>query len=313
MLSSIILGHLAPSTTTTTIPPLLAPALPTLRKIWADGTWRARASLLERLRLFSAMNSIDTWSMGMQAVAMISSLEVAKQTKLSYAKTLAAMSRRFGHECPLLDAFIAALRADGATIPMTQANPVTREDVLALCTRAFDQELPIHQALLYLMWKTASRYDDVTRLTRESVIFQEDNVAVIEWPATKSTRSDPFRVSGWTVIVEENIPVLLFDALDTISALPPNQRLTTMASGTFTRWLQAQPNRSHLTCHSFKRGSLGYLISAAAEGRLDPRLIPIMAKHKDQLHDFPVTTIRYAPNKVDVARMFGTQNATRLL
>jgi hypothetical protein len=68
-----------------------------------------------------------------------------------------------------------------------------------------------------------------------------------------------------------------------------------------------------LTAHSPKRGAVGVLVEAAMQGQLDPRLIPLVAKHKDQLHDFPVATLRYAPNKVQLARMLGTQNATRIL
>ena len=55
------------------------------------------------------------------------------------------------------------------------------------------------------------------------------------------------------------------------------------------------------------------LVTCASMGLLDVRLIPIMAKHKDDLHSFPATTLRYAPNKVHLAKMLGTQSATRLL
>jgi hypothetical protein len=315
ILSAVILGQLGRSSPSSgsQIPLLLQPAIPTIRNIWADRTWRARADLLRRLRAFSDSNNINDWPMSTQALAMISSLQVSPQTKYSYAKTFAALSRRFGMEAPLLDAYIAALRASGATIPMEQAAPAAREDVLFLMSKAHEQENPTFAVLVYLMWKTASRYDDVTRLTKESIIFAEDNVLVIEWPTTKTTRSDPFRVSGWTVLVEENLPSMLFDTMDAFHDLPPKTRITTTQTGSFTRWLHTFEETRQLTCHSFKRGAVGHLVHMAAQGLLDPRIIPVIAKHKDPLRDFPVTTIRYAPNKVEMAMMFGTQHATRLL
>ena len=68
-----------------------------------------------------------------------------------------------------------------------------------------------------------------------------------------------------------------------------------------------------LTAHSFKRGAVDYLLKAAEQGILDPRLIPLVAKHQDHLHDFPSSTLRYTSNPQSFARVLGTGQASMLL
>ena len=67
------------------------------------------------------------------------------------------------------------------------------------------------------------------------------------------------------------------------------------------------------SAHSIKRGAVDILIEAAAEGKVDPRLIPLLSKHKDDLMNFPSSTLRYTSNKVALAKMLKTQLATILL
>ena len=81
----------------------------------------------------------------------------------------------------------------------------------------------------------------------------------------------------------------------------------------FLRFLKSFPETDRLTAHSFKRGAVGMLFRLAAENIIDPNLIPLLSKHKDQLHQFPSTTIRYAPEPVVAALVFGTHKATRHL
>jgi hypothetical protein len=181
-----------------------------------------------------------------------------------------------------------------------------------------DAALPTDKRLataLYLMWKCAARWDDVFHLTKKSLIMVDhaQSRLVIEWGRTKTTRSDPFRVSGWTVVDELRMPRMIEIVEEVFSSLRRDEPLTTTRTRQLARWLKSFRETSTLTAHSFKRGAIGVLIEQAAAGNLDLRLIPIMAKHKDALHDFPVTTLRYAPSKINLALAIGTQHATRLL
>jgi hypothetical protein len=77
--------------------------------------------------------------------------------------------------------------------------------------------------------------------------------------------------------------------------------------------IAADAATQRLTAHSIKRGALDVLLNAACTSKLDPRLIALVAKHKDQLHEFTAATIRYLANKDNLARMLGTQKATKWL
>lgn len=296
------------------LPAALAPVAQAISNIWANTTWASRASLMVRLQQHCDTNNLHHLPFGAQAAAMVSSLtNVQIQGKYSYAKTFRALASRLAIPTPLLDMYIASLRVDGATIPTSQAVPASRAQARFLIQQALREEDVFLAAVLYLMWKTASRLDDVLHLKKESLIYSDSTCFVIEWGQTKTSRGDPFRVSGWTVI-EELLDPFMLDWIPTVfSRLRGQEPLTTITYTQFMRFLRRFPETNSLSAHSFKRGAIGVLIEAAMQGKLEPRLVPIMAKHKDPLHDFPVTTLRYAPNKVHLASLLGTQHATRLL
>jgi hypothetical protein len=214
-----------------------------------------------------------------------------------------------------LDAYISSLSASGALIPQRQATPATRAQIVQMIERAQAEGRPHLAAAIYIAFKSASRVGDVfSVLKRRHFIHVTDTSIIIEWPSTKTTRRDPFRVSGWVVIVENTQPSLLRQVARTLQAMTdPDELLLNMSTTTFTMWMNSSTTTRDLTAHSIKRGAIGILINAAALGQLEPRLIALLAKHKDALHDFPATTLRYAPDKVQLARMLGSQKATLLL
>jgi hypothetical protein len=292
--------------------PALNAAAETIKSLWAASTWNARASLWQRLEQFVTERNLRMLPFGAQAAAFVSSLQVTKQTLYSYAKTFRALASRFQIPTPVLDMYIAALYANGATIPIEQATPATRDQVRFLVEKAIDTDTRLSVAV-YIAWKCAARWDDVRNLTKESLIFSDENQAVIEWGQTKTTRGNPFRVSGWTVIEEPRYPVMLYVMRNSFQRLKEKEHLYSMPTQMLTRWMHTFPETEKLSGHSFKRGAMGVLVEAASQGKLEPRIIPTLLKHQDPLWDFPMTTLRYAPNKVDLARMLGTQNATTLL
>ena len=300
------------------VPPLLARAHEQVSTIWADSTWASRAALWHRLLQYSDSHGISTWPFGAQAVAFISNQRhITSATAYNYSRTIATLAHRFGRQVPLLELYSSAVRIAGAGTPIKQAVPATRPQVRELILRALESNDPRLATAIYLCWKTASRWNDILNVTKESLIDYEttasESTAIIEWGRTKANRQQDFRVDGWTVVVEVKNREAMAMLRRTFDGLQPHEKLTTVSTEKLRNFMKQFPNTQELTAHSFKRGAVAVLIECAALGLVNPRLIPIMAKHKDELHNFPVTTLRYAPNKSHVAKMLGTQSATKLL
>lgn len=287
--------------------------------MWAASTWRARAQLWRRFTAFVKKNNISSWPPGLQAASFITSAtaNVAVTSRLTYAKDLAAIMRRLGQPVPLMGMLCTALRADGGTIPTTQAVPASRSQIAFLFNTAVAQHNTTLAFAIWIAWKTCSRWDDILTLQKRHFIYSNGHdTIVIEWGATKSTRLDPYRASGWTVIQEDRNQALIRSLTAIVRALPSMDSffISDWTTSRFIRWTQSHERTESLTAHSIKRGAVGFLMMMAARGLLhDPRIISVLAKHKDALHEFQSTTLRYAPNKVHTARMLGTQHATRLL
>lgn len=299
------------------LPPILHAAAKDIRGLWALSTWSSRASLLLRLEHFASRHHLTQYPIGVQAAAFISNLKVAPSTKAGYCSALATTARRLGHTVPMLDMLAAAYRAVGSTT-LTQAHPATRLQLFALVNAAMKKNNNNLAVGIWLAWKTASRWDDITHLTKESFLVheQQQRFLVIQWGQTKTNRKLEFRPDSWTVVVEEDPKVGWIWELTqrTIRSLGKGELLTTTTTEALRRFMRSIPTTQSLTGHSIKRGAVATLVDAALEQRLhDPRLISLIAKHKDDLHSFPQATLRYCADKVKLALMLGTQHCTRLL
>jgi hypothetical protein len=253
-----------------------------------------------------------------QAAAFISSLShVTDTTKSSCASSLAATARRLGTPTPLLSLLQFALNASASTIPTRQAVPATSRHIFVLVNSALHNDDSNLAVAIWLCWKTASRWSDLMMLKRHNFleVNQQQQRIVIRWAETKTNRTQSFRPDSWTVVVEADPqPAWMFElARRTINALPPNLFFTTTTTEQMRRFMRSLPQTVSLTAHSIKRGAVNALVEAAVDGRLDPRLIPLLAKHKDVANQFPATTLRYASDQVSLALMLGTQHATTLL
>ena len=282
-----------------------------LHHVWAETTWTARINLLARFKQHCSDNNIADplacldWAI----TTFVEATETSAATRLTYAKTLAALYHRFGHTTPILQLYQASLRNDGATIPTRQAVAATPAQVDWLMRRANNLGNQRLVAALFIQWKTASRWDEVMRLVGKSVVLASSDEIIIEWlDRTKSTRGDPFRPSSWAVIKHDR-PMDSVVAM--LQQLQPEEELTGWTTETFARWLKDDPCTEELSAHSFKRGAIEILVKLAAEQLISPQLIPLLAKHKSPLTEFPSTTLRYASsNKLALARMLRTQDAT---
>ncbi len=280
--------------------------------LWASSTWTQRSRLLERFSIFLQEQlhlspdqpveaSLD-WTLPM----FVESTETAATTKLGYTKSLSALWHRLGHSTPITQMYAASLRAAGAMIPEHQAVAATQPQVERLLKRAEDVDARL-MAGLFLMWKTASRFDDVARVTRASLLVLEDDEIIVSWgDRTKSTRSDPFRASAWTVVRHQQSMEPVVRAL---RQLQDDEALIDSSTADLVRWLKRDDATAQLTAHSFKRGALNTLMMKAATGVVDVLRIPVLAKHQHAASQFPAVTLRYV-DPVAAARAMRTQELT---
>jgi integrase len=274
--------------------PIRLQVLETIRNRWAISTTQSRNRLYNELL---GMASLEP-GLPLQTTAalMVQRKGVTIQTKLSYAKNLHAILRQLNQETELLSSYIAGLRAMGAEIPQKQAAPITR-DVLEniVCPP------PVKVALL-MAWKTASRLDEIARLTPESIVESTPSEVIIWFGRhTKTSRSRPlmpqlFQVirGEWTEFIHNNLPEA------------------------FRNWPTTAAMARHLpqpyTMHSIKHGAAQTMLKLAAEGKVDLSLIPTVLKHASAQRIVSETTVRYmAQSKADLARTFRTGEVTQHL
>ena len=92
----------------------------------------------------------------------------SRQAQLSYAKALSGTMKHSGFDNQPLKSLASALRAAGAAVPLKQASPMLKEDLLMWV----DQEGDPHLRLAGLVaWKTCSRWGEVHQLTSAQFIL----------------------------------------------------------------------------------------------------------------------------------------------
>lgn len=287
-----------------------------IKAMWAESTWSARRNLMRRFNEFRQLNNItDIANLDWAICLFVESTATAATTRLNYSKHLAALYRRMDQRLPITAMHQAALRSTGGLIPQHQAVPAMPAHVNLLLERAVAMG-PRLIAAIFLLWKTASRWDDVRNICRTSVVPSglKDSELIIAWgDRTKTTRGDPFRASSWTVVQHTQSMRQIVETLQQLQN-QEDETLIDWSTDEFVKWVQAQdPSTSALTAHSFKRGALSYLVGLAANGApVDLTLLPVLAKHKTTF-DFPSITIRYLAETADTARILRTQDLTKFL
>lgn len=303
--------------------PTLRPAASTIAKIWAKSTWESRARLYQRMQEFSVNNNISNLPFGAQATAFISNLpNLLPSSKLTYASSLRGIANKMAIETPLLSLYQEGLRFEGAsdgTHTLHQATPASRSQVIALLDwMVRTAKSPRVAVGIYLCWKAASRFDDVKNLRKSSLIFYDKDIPslILEWGATKANRAKKFLIQNYVEVAEMEFKQMLTTTILEFSKLQEDESIFGNLNSTqFVRLIQKCPGCQDLTAHSFKRGAAEHLFKAALNPAtaFDVRRIPPLLKHKDELQDFPQSTLRYISNKVLLARAFKTADLTKLL
>ncbi len=255
--------------------------------------------------------------LGWQICNFVLQTQASASSKHGYAKTLRAIAKRLGHQSlPVLDLLIAGLAVSANRAPIQQAHPASPAHVNLLVARAWTHDPTGRLAMsIYLAWKTASRWADLLSLTKNNFVQYDPHrrQLIVEWGDLKTNRRERFRSSMLTVVQEDNNPSTLATFDRVIRSLRPGQPLCPMSTDQFRLFLHGSRATQQLGAHSIKRGAANRLMSFAASRRLDPRLVPLLLKHRDALHEFPASTLRYIDQKADLARALRTQEATRLL
>lgn len=261
-------------------------------------TWAQRRRLLERI--LESQHKITPRT----AAEWVAAQPISLPTALGYSATIATTLKQLGyqdHKLTPLRLMSKGLRASGATIPSHQAVPARRDEILSAMAIA-----PAHAAEIAAGWKAASRWGDLSKLTRRNFII-DGNSVIVDWHnKAKTSKSTPFTARRYTVL-QGKLVTLIKNRLRLLSR---NQKFTSLSPSQVTRILRQVNPR--LTSYSIRHGAANVMARAAAKGLISPEALARTLKHK-QLHDLPDTTIRYIQDRPAAARMLGTQHATRVL
>jgi hypothetical protein len=218
-------------------------------------------------------------------------------------------------DAPIIRQYMSGLRANGALIPEEQARPIMLHEIRKLveeARRLRDGDRLI--ATMFILIKTASRYNDVFRMTSQSIVLASRQRIIIAWlDRTKATRTDPYRPDSWTVIEHEGgIPM---EIVNTLHRLEHGDTLCKHSTAWFSTWVAEHTDGPEGPCsaHSFKAAAAVLLARAVAENKLAKEIAPLVTKHKTQ-HPWCATFIRYASrDEIQTTLALQTQLATVLL
>jgi hypothetical protein len=294
-------------------------ALNVITQMWANSTWITRAQIWERLQDFCTRQNLDPQrdlDYAIMLWAESTRFTTVESSRLKYASDLSAVASRLGVQVPVTRMYIAGLRAAGGMIPQDQAPPITFDQMVTLRQAALQERNGAQlYAALFLAWKTASRWDEISKIVGASFVRLSEEEVIVEWlNRTKTTRTDPFRIDSFTTVKHD--PEIPAAVLATLRGLGPEEFLVTRTTAWLDAWmariLRPAPGKKQATAHSIKRGAMDFLAMAVDNGFLDRSVLSIMAKHKVE-SDIASTTLRYISNKVAKAHMNDTSKATMLL
>ena len=140
-----------------------------VRKMWAVSTIDQRKRLWSRYVRWVTDRSLPMDANS--AVLFVTATGAKSQSLLNYAKALSGIMKHLGMENQPLRSLQVALRADGATVPESQATPIPREILEEWCQT---QELGVSTAVM-VAWKTMSRWGEVAALSSGSFIQRPFN------------------------------------------------------------------------------------------------------------------------------------------
>ena len=281
--------------------------------MWADSTLTARQNLWRRFVQWCEANAMERTADS--ASLWVLATSTSRQAQLSYAKALSGTMKHSGFDNQPLKSLASALRAAGAAVPLKQASPMLKEDLLMWV----DQEGDPHLRLAGLVaWKTCSRWGEVHQLTSAQFILVSPAEVIIDWHQTpKGRRSDPYKPSKLVVVVGD----LTSRIAELFAVCAPFQQLTKVdADGVARIWKRMWSGMDWTgpyTGHSVKRGALGHILRAMAAGaQVREELVSRVCKHAT-LAGLSNQTIRYGSGTkadlISLARAMETAKVTCLL
>jgi len=281
-------------------------ATSTYPHMYSDNTVKGYRNLARRLEAWCQQQQPqqDPWNQTAMA-AFVASTQARPSGQLSYNKVMTAI---LALREKILQTPLALARRNltgaGALVPHHQAPPISKHQLLEI------PELRPHRLALLIAWKSASRWDEVAKLTRANIttLPATENLPMevhVDWfRGTKMSRTDPFRASRYTVISGDNTEEIAM----MLQLLPEQSPITTLTTSALDKLLLPH----HFSAHSIKAGAIDTVTKALPPGLESEKLIARLAKHK-HFADPESTTLRYVRDPAALARLLGTAAATRLL
>jgi hypothetical protein len=277
--------------------------------LWAATTLQGRRQLIERCYQWCKVWKLPvTDDSAVLWVLSIPNLE--PQGALQYIKDLSGTFKALGWPRQELLSTAAALRAQGAALPIQQALPIPRDTYVF-----WVESLPpgLLQLSAMIAWKTASRWGDVVTLTKDSFILLTVDEVIVKWgDCIKGRKENPYRTSMFTVIKGRWTQQIA----DLAQALPNSDvPFCPWTTDVLDRKWKEVPALHAYTAHSIKRGAATFLVDEIASKGLviEPQMISVLLKHELSYELLATTTLRYTSNAVSVARLLKTGDLTVLL
>ena len=276
--------------------------------MWAPSTFDLRRCVWDRLQAWCQRENLPITEDS--AVLFVAAAGVSPQSELTYAKALSALFGHLGWERQCLLTYCTALRAQGAAIPIAPARPLDKS-TLTEWLLANEESLPRGLLIaVMLAWKTASRWDEVSHVTRRHFVQVDQQELIVDWfRIPKLRKANPFVPSRYGVVVGDwTCTIAAY-----VATMLPDARLTDVSTAQLRALWSRDPMMEEFTCHSIKRGALTHLGRALDAGAdIDPWRISLLAKH-DHTLVVGKQTLRYIADPIAMARLHGTQHVTKFL
>lgn len=280
-----------------------------LEAAYAPSTNRLRQMVATKYQRFCMARKLPP-KQESSAVQWLASTGTAPSTQITYMGHLKAII------APLtpLQQYKRGLYRLGATSEPTQAHPFSRHLHMASLLSKLPSQTD--RVAAWLTWKTASRWDETSRLRGPAILVVSPIEIILSWGAhTKTSQGGTMRGAPHLLtVIEPNVHGLdseiWAEAVRILRAMKrsPTQPLTRITTTQIREILRTIDTR--LSAHSFKVGALSTLV----ELRVPLELVSRVGKHTARSSEvFSTTTLKYSANPAALARMLRTGEATRQL
>jgi hypothetical protein len=271
----------------------------------AKATRRNRDYLQPRFAAFAALHHLPLSSR--TAILFCTASAHKAASKLIYLSGLMARLE----PATQLELYRRGLRRIAATEPLTQAQPLSLQRLQMML-----QKYPHISNQLLMAWKSASRIDELRSLRTTQIVQATDGPTgsiVIDWGArTKTSAMAPHQAH---LLIEIRPPTTGGPPISELVQYLKHKMGTNQPVFTenqiqqLVNALQAEG----MTGHSVKAGAITALAQAAAQGLIPVQLLPLIAKHSQQVPPLPQSTVRYIRDRATLAKALGTGAATSVI